>query len=294
MGRGKWQASKTIRTARSRISSGYFPRAWLLCHGSILSRAGACAIPGEAHRERSPHTCETRARSCIGYIHAVASTDEFTELRRRVMRRCVYALNALALRDDRVPRDGAFDAAAANALAAIVAYIASGREYTSGGGWVQSPAALLAIARREPEIKVDTLSNSDLQTLEEGIEKAKLIRHGRADEEWDVLDERHVDALISLDQHPALQVLEIVDGLDFAQAVVELYRTETEELIPFSPKERSMVPEPSECDHCGRMTLIIEGSDVFGFGPGEGICIACGEDRTYDDTVRDYLDWRVR
>ena len=227
-----------------------------------------------------------------GYIHTVASTDEFTELRRRVMRRCVYALNALALRDDRVPRDGAFDAAAANALAAIVAYMASGREYKSDGGWVQSPTALLAIVRREPEIKGDALSNSELRTLEEGIEKAKLIRHGRADEEWDVLDERHVDALTSLDQHPALQVLEIVDGLDFTQAVVELYRQETEELMPFSPKERSMVPEPSACDQCGRMTLITEESDVFGIGPGEGICIACGEERTYDHTVRDYLDWR--
>ena len=227
-----------------------------------------------------------------GYIHTVASTDEFTELRRRVMRRCVYALNALALRDDRVPRDGAFDAAAANALAAIVAYKASGREYKSDGGWVQSPTALLEIVRRQPEIKADALSNSELRTLEEGIEKAKLIRHGRADEEWDVLDERHVDALTSLDQHPALQVLEIVDGLDFTQAVVELYRQETEELMPFSPKERSMVPDPSACDQCGRMTLIAEESDVFGIGPGEGICIACGEERTYDHTVRDYLDWR--
>lgn len=210
------------------------------------------------------------------------------------MRRCVYALNALALRDDRVPRDGAFDAATANALAAIVAYMASGREYTSDGDWVRSPTALLAIVKRDPEIRAGTLSNSELQTLEEGIEKAKLIRHGRMDEEWDVLNERHVDALISLDQHPALQVLEIVDGLRFTQAVVELYRTETEERMPFSPKERSMVREPSECDHCGRMTLITEGSDVFGFGPSEGICIACGEERTYDDTVRDYFDWRVR
>ena len=116
----------------------------------------------------------------------MASTDEFTELRRRVMRRCVYALNALALRDDRVPRDGAFDAAAANALAAIVAYKASGREYTSGG-WVESPTALLAIVREGPEIKTDAIDDSELRTLEDGIEKAKSIRHGRADEEWDVL-----------------------------------------------------------------------------------------------------------
>ena len=224
----------------------------------------------------------------------MASTDEFTELRRRVMRRCVYALNALALRDDRVPRDGAFDAAAANALAAIVAYKATGREYTSGGSRVESPTALLAIVTREPEIKTDAIDDSELRTLKEGIEKAKSIRHGRADEEWDVLDKRHLGALNSLDQHPALQVLGIVDGLDFTQAVVELYRQETEERMPhpFDPVARSMVPEPSECDQCGRMTLITEEFDAFGIGPGEGICIACGEERTYDDTVRDYLAWR--
>ena len=65
----RW-ASKTIRTARSRISSGYFPRAWLLCHGSILSRARAFA----SHlRDASP--------ILHGYIHAVASTDEFTDER---------------------------------------------------------------------------------------------------------------------------------------------------------------------------------------------------------------------
>ena len=210
------------------------------------------------------------------------------------MRRCVYALNALALSDDRVPRDGAFDAAAANALATIVAYKASGREYTSGGGWVESPTALLEIVRLEPEIKTDAIDDSELRTLMEGIEMAKSIRHGRADEEWDVLDKSHVDALISLDQHPALQVLGIVDGLDFTQAVVELYRQETEERMPhlFDPTARSMVPEPSECDQCGRMTLITEEFDVFGFGPGEGICIACGEERTYDHTVLDYIAWR--
>ncbi|WP_420618085.1 hypothetical protein [Candidatus Poriferisocius sp.] len=223
----------------------------------------------------------------------MASTDEFTELRRRVMRRRVYALNTLALRDNRMPRDGAFDAAAANALAAIVAYTASGREYGNKGR-VKSPTALLATIREDSEIKTDAIDDSELQTLEEGIEKAQSIRHGRADEEWDVLDESHVEALISLDQHPALQVLEVIDGLDLAQAVAELYRQETEERMPhpFDPKARSSMPEPSECCYCGRVTLITEEFDVFGIGPGEGTCIACGEERTYDDTVSDYLYWR--
>ena len=228
------------------------------------------------------------------YIQTVVLTDEFTELRRRVMRRCVYALNALALRDDRLPRDGAFDAAAANALAAIVAYGGSGREYTRDGGRVESPMKLLEVVGQDPEIKTDAIDDCELRTLKEGIEKAQSIRHGRADEEWDVLDKRHIDALISLDLHPALRVLETVDGKDFEQAAVELYGQEAEERMPhpFDPVARSCVPEPSECEHCGRMTLITEEFDVFGHGPGEGICIACGEERTYDDTVVDYVYWK--
>ena len=228
------------------------------------------------------------------YIQMMVLTHEFTELRRRVMRRCVYARNSLALRDDRVPRDGAFDAAAANALAAIVAYGASGHEYTSDGGRVKSPTALLAIVAQDPEIKTDAIDDSELQTLKEGIEKAQPIRHGRADEEWDVLGKRHVEALISLDQHPALHVLETVDGLDCEQAEAELYGHEAEERrrLLSDPRGHSMVPEPSDCHYCGRMTLVAEEFDVFGFGPGEGTCIACGEERTYDDTVGEYVAWR--
>ena len=219
-------------------------------------------------------------------------TDQFTELRRRVMRRCVYALNALALRDDRVPRDGAFDAAAANGLAAIVAYSAIGREYEGSHGRVKSPRALLAIVKRDDKIRMCALDTSDLSVLEEALAKAQSLRHGRADEEWDVLDGRHVDALILLDRHPALQVLDLVDGMDFAQAAVELYRQEAEKFMPSRPEDRLGVPEPATCESCMRMTLIAGAFDVFGIHVGEGNCIACGEERTYEDTIRDYLDWQ--
>lgn len=226
------------------------------------------------------------------YIRPVPPADEFIELRRRVMRRCVYALNALALRDDRVPRDGAFDAAAANALAAIVAYSASGREFENPGGRVKSPTALLKIVRGKSKIKTNALDSSELRILEKGINKAKSIRHGGADEEWDVLGQQHVDALLSLDNHPALGVLDLVEDMDFAQVAVKLYGLEAEDRMPSRPDERSAMPEPSMCDECGRMTLISDGFDVFGVNEGEGVCIACGAERTYDDTVRDYLTWR--
>ena len=222
----------------------------------------------------------------------MAPTDEFIELRRRVMRRCVYALNALALRDDRVPRDGAFDAAAANGLAAIVAHSASGDEYEGNYGRMKSPQRLLAVVRGDAELRTCALDSSDLRVLKKAIRKAQPLRHGRADEEWDVLEREHVDALISLDRHPALRVLEVVDGMDFAQASVELYRQEAEEFRPSGLEAHWGVPEPASCDSCGRMTLIAEEFDLFGIHAGEGTCIACGEERTYDDTIRDYLDWK--
>lgn len=208
------------------------------------------------------------------------------------MRRCVYALNTLAMRDDRLPRDGAFDAAAANGLAAIVAFGGDGREYETTGGVVKSPLALLAIVRAYENVRTPALSSPDLRTLKKGIKKAQKFRHGRAEEDWDVLREEHLNALVALDEHAALQVLELVDGMDFEDAASAVFAQEAMDLLPFDLRDRQMVPEPTECDACWRMTLITDGVDAFGINVGEGICIACGTERTYEDTLSDYLSWR--
>lgn len=222
----------------------------------------------------------------------MSSFDDFREVRRRVMRRCVYALNTLAMRDGRLPRDGAFDAAAANGLAAIVAYDKSGQEYEDSGNRVRSPLALLSVMCSGGNIRGGTPSSSVLSALGEGIKKAQEFRHGRAEEDWDVLRENHINALIALDEHPALQVLDLVDGMDFEDAASTVFAQEAMDLLPLNLKDRLMVPEPAECDACWRMTLIADGFDAFGINVGEGICIACGTERTYEDTVRDYLSWR--
>ncbi len=208
------------------------------------------------------------------------------------MRRCVYALNTLAMRDDRLPRDGAFDAAAANGLAAIVAFEDGGREYEATGGTVKAPMALLAIIRNDANIRTAAVRDPDLEVLKNGIKNAQKFRHGRAEEDWDVLRAEHINALVALDQHPALRVLELVGGMDFEDAVSEVFAQEAARLLPSAIKDREMVPEPVECDACWRMTLIADGVDAFGINVGEGICIACGTERTYEDTVRDYLSWR--
>ncbi len=208
------------------------------------------------------------------------------------MRRCVYSLNTLAMRDDRLPRDGAFDSAVANALAAIVAYKESGREYEDPEKRVKAPSELLSIVRNDESVRTNTLSSPDLRTLKKGIKKAQKFRHGRAEDDWDVLREEHIKALIALDQHPALQVLELVDGMNLDEALSTVFEEEALSLLPYDSEEYSFASDPVFCDCCGRMTLIAEDSDVFGWGVGEGICIACGEERTYDDTVIEYVAWR--
>ncbi len=228
--------------------------------------------------------------------------DNFVALRRRVMRRCVFALNALALRDDRLPRDGAFDAAVANGLAAIVASESSGDELenkrTQGkraenSRRVKSPLQLVETISQKQANWTSPIRAVVLASLKEGIEKAQPVRHGKADEEWDVLDEKHVEALVALDEHPALQVLDDLDGKSFAEAVTVLYWLETDRHYPADPWERSQIPEPACCDDCGRQTLVSEGFDAFGIGPGEGVCVACGLERTYEDTVADRLRWKI-
>ncbi len=88
---------------------------------------------------------------CLTNSLVVVMTNKFTELRRRVIRRCVHGLNCLALRDDRVPSDGVFVADAANGLAAIVVYSGRGLEYQSNQDRSKTPLEVLKIVRDSVE-----------------------------------------------------------------------------------------------------------------------------------------------
>ena len=217
--------------------------------------------------------------------------EELIALRRRVIRRCVYALNSLALRHDRVPRDGAFDAAVANALATIIADWRDGQEFDSKGR-VRSPLELLKMvtnsSSRRPQ---ETQLMAQFKTLQDGVESAQQFRHGRADDEWDALGTHHVEALIALDTHPSLRVLNIVDGLNFADAAFELYRHESNKLLPSNPKDRSIAIEPTDCLECGRMTLIVDSFHWSGIGVGKGFCIACGFEQTEQVADDEFFRW---
>lgn len=80
----------------------------------------------------------------------------------------------------------------------------------------------------------------------------------------------------------------------FDDAVVLCFQAEVESQLPWDPKERSMVPDPVECPQCWRDTLIAQEWDAWGIEVGEGVCIACGYERTYEDTVTAAMDRVMR
>lgn len=200
----------------------------------------------------------------------------------------MYGLNTAALEDNRIPAEGPFDTAVSNGLAAVLAYESPGAEQDNNGR-VLPPNALLNQVREWTNSGDQWTLSIDVQLLKEGVDRSQLFRHGRADDEWTRVSQNHVAALVALDDHPALRILDSVRGKTLDEAVVIAYIDEVDEHLPFDPKDRSMVPEVGECPECWRQTLIAEGWDAWGVELGEEVCIACGYERTYEDTVADAL-----
>src|ERR1039458_9008468 len=110
------------------------------------------------------------------------SGDSFRSTRIRVLRRAMFGLSAGALLEDRGPAEGLYDAAVANALAAIVAADCPGRELDAKGQ-VLAPLGLLKALSEDTWV--------DIATLKEGIILSQAFRHGRAEDEWTRIAGRH-------------------------------------------------------------------------------------------------------
>lgn len=200
------------------------------------------------------------------------------ELRRDVLRRVRYATNVLALEADSIPPEGPFDAALTNGLLAIVASEFPGRERAKPGSDRMLPASgLLDVIDEE-----GGLACVDAATLREGLELTQPVRHGRADDEFAVIVERHVRALEGLDNHASLRFLETAKGTPLDECVVIAFRERAEEELPWDPKDRLETPDPDYCDECGRETFLRQGWDIFGGDDAEGFCLACGYELTPD------------
>lgn len=160
------------------------------------------------------------------------------EFRRQVMRRLRYGLNVVALERDLVSPEGPFDVALTNGLAAIVALDHPGAEKDQRGRML-SASALLGVLEDRGEAL-------DYPALREALDITQPLRHGRADDEYLMPVQQHLEALIDLDAHPALLVLEQARATSKVQDLVtELYAeaaSETTGLAFMSPKIGTVTP----------------------------------------------------
>jgi hypothetical protein len=198
-------------------------------------------------------------------------------LRQQILRRVRYATNTLALIEGgRTPPEGLFDTAATNGLLAIVADQWPGEEVGKDGRTKPASALLKLLEDRG---LLDAFA--DGASLREGLDLTQPARHGRDDDEFEGLTQLHIDALVELDNHPALSFLDVAEGESFDQCVVLAYAERVDSEMG-SPKDRASVPEPDNCDECGRRTFLARMADDFGGDNGPGECLACGYERTVE------------
>jgi hypothetical protein len=204
------------------------------------------------------------------------------ETRRLVLRRAVFAVNVHALKDDKVSPDGAFDAATANALAAIVSYRCDGAEFE--GKLVKPPRRLMKDAERLDHVRT-WLPLFDGSRLTAALLQSQKFRHARADDEWARVGIEDIEALAYLDRHPALEVLESTKGESFDEAVRTIWGFEVANNIGWDPYT-DCTDDSIECPTCRRFTLLVGGGNLDAV-PGQGRCIACGHERTRDDVFKE-------
>lgn len=217
--------------------------------------------------------------------------DAFQQVRRKILRRTVFATNVHAMRAGAVSPDGSFDAAAANALAVLASYESDEAEYDNGGR-VKAPLDLLRQVSRLVHVR-DHLPDLETKRLRSAILESQKFRHGRADDEWARLEKADIESLAYLDEHPGLGVLEVTKGMSFDEAVVALWGLETNEHVEWDRKLGDL-NDVIECPECWRLTLVTSGYDDFGIGPGQGRCIACGYLRTDEEAFDEALAFKIK
>ncbi len=163
--------------------------------------------------------------------------DEFVRLRRQVLRRVRYALNTVAVVDDRLPPDGLFDVALSNGLAAIVA-----AEWPGADTDPDNPKWGYSAKRLLTEIEERTggagLSGVDVPVLRDGLRLTQPNRHGMADDEWVTMGADQLKALRELDGHPALNFLSYAVDHSVDDCIWRAYLDRAESELPLSPKDR--------------------------------------------------------
>lgn len=206
------------------------------------------------------------------------------DLRPAVIRRMRYGLNTIALESDRVPPEGPFDVALTNGLLAIVASIDPTQTLDPTKSRPDRLASARLLLERTHSLGV-TLPMADLL---DALNETQPLRHGSSDDEWVTPTPRHLDALQALDAHDALNVLDLAREHPTVNALVPvLYydaALDASGQAYLSPKESLDVFDPQDCNDCWRPTFIMFSNDDFGGDEGPGVCLACGAERTADES----------
>ncbi len=186
-------------------------------------------------------------------------------------------MNTVALFELAVPPEGPFDTALTNGLLLIAAAELPGEDFNEYGH-TRSATSLLGLIERRGAGK-DLV---DVDRLRDGLDLTQSFRHGRADDEFAIIDGRHVAALKRLDDHCAVRVLDTARrARDVYGCLWDVLVEEAEAELPSDPKDRMEVPDPEVCDMCQRPTFLLAGWDLFGGLDSAGVCIACGHERDH-------------
>ncbi|WP_262285965.1 hypothetical protein [Micromonospora sp. MA102] len=207
---------------------------------------------------------------------------DYHELRRQVLRRLRYGLNVVALEKDLVPPEGPFDVALTNGLAAIVACDHPGLERGPDGRMLPASGLLKVLEGAGTSL--------DYEALREALKITQPMRHGRADDEFLLPVRRHLEALVAIDGHPALRVLEHARAAAKVDDLLAILYAEAAShaagLGLMSPDDQLHQPDLEECDECWRMTFLPAGFDEFGGTNSQGRCFACGYERDAETAWR--------
>ncbi|CAL9362632.1 hypothetical protein SUDANB105_00698 [Streptomyces sp. enrichment culture] len=226
---------------------------------------------------------------------------------------CTAVLEA----DHEVPGGEAiFDQALSNGLLTIVAAEWPGEETKPKGSMMRSAAELLTVIEEKADEQEDgTLLISlpdgdglgrvrvDTATLRDGIKQTQAPRHGRGKGS---LERHHIDALLALDEHPALgRIPEVVsDGRwvkaevrdiyerDRAQKYLDFLGHEEVELRAERAPDLVEYPHPKhnpdregcdleDCGVCGYESFKLDYPAEFE-ETGSGACLVCSYTRTPD------------
>jgi hypothetical protein len=207
--------------------------------------------------------------------------------RLHVLRQTRYALNYRALHILGVPPEGPFDVALTNALLAIVGH--ADPHLTVQGSRTLPASSLLGVIEGMQAAAIEDGTAPlmiDVPVLRDALELTQPLRHGRADDEWVILPEAHLDALRALDDVEGLGVLDVADQIFAGEAsstspdtrlALALFKQRVEEHPSremSSVDDALLMPMVGECDSCWRESFIPDG--IAEGEASSGMCVICG------------------